>query len=371
MWPRCSEACKCLRSRFLFEFNWLYQYSSEFNLPPGGRSIDTSPQINWALVGLGDIACKRVGPALLSQAESNLYACVTRNPDGRQDKLASLKPTRVYTEFERVLSDPEVDAVYLATPVCLHASHAISALQAGKHVVVEKPMALNSRDAEKILSAAKQSEGSLAVAYYRRFWPTFERVKSMIECGELGQVVLVRLAMHSWYNPVSSDPKAWRVDPEKSGGGVLSDAGSHRLDILAWWFGLPRKIVSDVGTTIHDYSAEDSATALLTFDDNVPCTVSFQWNSKTWTDEIHIVGTEAKITLHPFDGESILVTRGRETMTLTLPPPANAHLPMIDEFAKSIIQRRSPRFCGEDGFAATQIIDGIYESSRTSTWVKL
>src|SRR5690606_18265350 len=128
------------------------------------------------------------------QPQSFLQACVTRDPVGRADVLRALGPTKVYADFEEMLADQDVDAVYLATPVFLHAPQAIAALRAGKHVLVEKPMALNAEEAAAMNAAAQQADRRLAVAYYRRFWPTFQRVHDMLAQRALGQVVLVRVA---------------------------------------------------------------------------------------------------------------------------------------------------------------------------------
>jgi 1,5-anhydro-D-fructose reductase (1,5-anhydro-D-mannitol-forming) len=327
-------------------------------------------KLNWAVVGLGDIVRKRVGPALLAQPRSKLHACVTRDASVRADDLASLQPERVYTEFEAMLADRDVDAVYLATPVFLHAPQALAALQAGKHVIVEKPIALDARQGQAIRAAVRQSGRHLAVAYYRRFWPTFERVKEMLAARELGQVVLVRAALHSWYAPKPDDLKAWRVRPPESGGGVLSDVGSHRLDLLAWWFGLPSRIVADMGTRTHSFDVEDSVTALMTFDNQIPCTLSFQWNSKTWADELQIVGTEASVTIAPLDGNEIRFTRGSETTRWYFDRPANAHYGLIDDFANAICAGWSPRFTEDDGLAATLIADWMRQSSALRAWVE-
>jgi predicted dehydrogenase len=327
--------------------------------------------LNWAVVGLGDIVRKRVGPALLAQPQSKLHACVTRDPSAHAEELASLQPSRVYTEFEAMLVDPEVDAVYLATPVFLHAPHAVAALQAGKHVLVEKPLALDARQGEEICAAAKQSGRHLAVAYYRRFWPICGYIKDLIMAGELGQVVLVRAALQSWYAPMADDPKAWRVRPSESGGGVLSDVGVHRLDLLAWWFGLPSRVVADMGTRTHSYAAEDSVTALMTFNNYVPCTLSLQWNSHAWVDELQIVGTEASVLLAPLDGDEAIFTRRSEITRSCFSRMPNAHYGLIDDFANSICAGKTPRFSADDGLAATLVADWMRQSSASGAWVEI
>ncbi len=326
----------------------------------------TKGNVNWAIVGLGDIVRKRVGSAILQQPNSTVYACVSRNPDEKREDLETLQPAKVFTNFEDMLADENVDAVYLATPVNLHAPLTIAALKAGKDVLVEKPMAMNSAQAAQMCSAAQQSGRRLSVAYYRRFWERFQLVKDMLNSGDFGQVVLLRMALHEWYQPNLTDPKAWRVKPEMSGGGVLMDVGSHRLDLLAWWFGLPRRLVANLRKS--QYQTEDSATALMTLDDGADVTVSFNWDSKALTDEIHLIGTEAKVILLPCDGPEVSIHTANELQHRRMPKPTNAHYPLIDDFARAIVEERSPRFSGADGMKATQIMDLIFHSSASDTW---
>ena len=325
--------------------------------------------VRWALVGIGDIASKRVGPAIVSSSNSMLYACMSRDPRGKSSQIEALRPQQVYSDFDRLLNDPNVDAVYLATPVFLHAPLAKRALEAGKDVLVEKPMALNATQAEEMCGLAEQLGRRLAVAYYRRFWPRFQLVRDLLQQGDLGQPVLVRMALHSWFAP--GDRGNWRSDPELAGGGVLSDVGSHRFDLLAWWFGLPEKLVADASTTVQEYEVEDSTGVLMNLEGGVPCTASFQWNSKTWTDEIHVVGTEGKITLHPCDGEDVTITLGRDIEQRKVAKPDNAHAPLIEDFSMAILENRPPRFNGRDGIKASQIMDAIFESSDLARWVEI
>ncbi|MFH1265964.1 MAG: Gfo/Idh/MocA family oxidoreductase [Planctomycetota bacterium] len=325
-------------------------------------------KVNWAIVGLGDIVRKRAGAAIQSQPQSTLYACVTRNPDARQAEIQSLKPEKVLSDFREMLADPRVDAVYLATPVAVHAPQAIAALEAGKDVLVEKPMALDTAEAARMCQSAERTGRRLAVAYFRRFSPRYQLVKDMLDRGQFGRVVLVRIAMHSWY---AGRPDGWREKPELSGGGVLADVGVHKFDLLAWWFGMPRRLIARVDTLAHDYAAEESAVLLLTLPGDLECTASFHWNSKTWTDEIHVVGTEAKLTLHPSDGDEALITVGREVECRKISNAENLHAPLFDDFARAIVEDRPPRFTGPDGISATRILEAAYESSRKGAWLEI
>jgi predicted dehydrogenase len=328
----------------------------------------SSRKVNWAIVGVGDIVRKRAGAAILEQPDSVLRACVEIDPQARQAEIESLAPQKVYTDVDQMLADPMVDAVYIATPVHLHASQAIVSLRAGKDVLVEKPMARSEAEATEVCRVARETGRRLAVAYFRRFWPRFELVKEMLQQGAFGQVVLVRLASHTWY---PGKPGGWREKPDLSGGGVLSDVGCHKFDLLAWWFGMPERVVANVGTITHDYAAEDSAAVLMMLPGGTQLTASFHWNSKTWTDEIHIVGTEAKIVLHPCDGDEAAITVGRDVEYRKILNPDNQHYPLIDDFARAIVEDRSPRFTGVDGIKATQIMEATVASSQRNNWVEL
>ncbi len=331
----------------------------------------TKGNVNWAIVGLGDIVRKRVGSAILQQPNSRVYACVTRNPDARQEDLETLRPTKVFTDIAEMLADEDVDAVYLATPVDLHAPQAIAALEAGKYVLVEKPMALDSSQTKQMCNAAQKSGRNLAVAYYRRFWGRFGLVKDMIGRNKFGQVVVVHMRLSDWYCPGPSDPEAWRVKRKQSGGGVLMDVGSHRLDLLAWWFGLPQRIVAHVQTQTHNYEVDDSAAILGVLPGGVQFAATFNWNSKVAEDEIVILGTQAEVILRPCDGPAIITNSADGSNHELMPKPPNAHYPLIDDFARAIIEDRSPRFSGADGSKATQIMDAIFTSSTTNTWQEL
>ena len=326
-------------------------------------------RVNWAIVGVGDIVRKRAGAAIQQQAHSNVHACVEIDPEGRREQIEALEPQKVYTDLGEALEDEQIHAVYVATPVHLHAPQAIAALQAGKDVLLEKPMALGSDQAKQVVQAAQRSGRRLAVAYFRRHWPRFQLVRDMLDGEEFGQLVLVRVAVHSWYGLASDAPGSWRARRDHSGGGVLSDVGVHKFDLLNWWFGPPRRVLAQAETRTHDFDVEDSASMLMQLADGAHVTASFNWNSKTWTDEIHVVGTEAKVVFHPSDGDEVVITRGREVERRKLAPPENQHYPLIDDFARSIVEDRAPRFTGADGFQATRVLDAVLESSRRGAWV--
>jgi len=326
--------------------------------------------IRWALIGAGDIAQKRVGPALKAEPRSRLEVIVDVSPE-RAKKLADqLGGCTVCDRLDTVLANPAIDAVYLATPVFLHVEQVRAALQAGKHVLCEKPLALNYEQAATI---ADKGSGKVkaGVAYFRRFYPKYLQAREMLATGAFGQVVLLRLAYHTWCEIKPEDPKFWRMLKAKSGGGVLSDMGCHMFDVMIGLFGLPATVFARVRTQTFAYEVEDSAVMVMRYERGPDVTASFNWNSKTWTQEFEIIGTQAKVKWHPYDSASVARTVGRNVETLELPNHANVHYPMIADFVSAVIEDRAPVVTLGEAAKTNLLLDAIYRSSAENCEVAI
>ena len=150
--------------------------------------------LNWIVIGIGDIAARRVIPAIQAEPRSNLYGLVTRD-----SAKAAPYGVQAWDSLDRALADPEVNAVYVATPVFLHAPQSIASLRAGKHVLCEKPMAMNEAEACSMVQAAEESGCTFGVAYYRRSYPKLQRAKQLLDAGVIGKPVLAELTSHGWF----------------------------------------------------------------------------------------------------------------------------------------------------------------------------
>src|SRR5437764_1939957 len=151
--------------------------------------------LNWIVIGIGDIATRRVIPAIQAEPRSKLYGLVTRNP-----AKAATYNTKVWTSLDEALSDPAVNVVYVATPVFLHAPQTIQSLRAGKHVLCEKPMAMNEAEARSMVQTAEDSGRTLGVAYYRRSYPKVHRAKQLLDAGAIGKPVFAELTSKGWFD---------------------------------------------------------------------------------------------------------------------------------------------------------------------------
>ena len=295
--------------------------------------------LNWIVIGIGDIATRRVIPAIQSEPRSRLYGLVTRDP-------AKAVPfgVRAWANLEEALADPAVHVVYVGTPVFLHAPQTVQALRAGKHVLCEKPMAMNEAEARTILHAAEESGKVFGVAYYRRSYPKVQRAKQLLTDDAIGKPVLAELTSHAWFDGQGS--RSWLVDPAKAGGGALFDIASHRIDVLNFLFGQPLRVTAQLSNVVHHYPVEDNATVMIEYAGGVRGIVDVRWHSKVARDESRIRGTNGEMELSPLNGPDLIYPGAREN----LPPHINLHYPMIENFVDAVLGKASLLASGAAAF---------------------
>lgn len=286
--------------------------------------------VRWLVIGIGDITRKRVIPAILGNLRSRLQGLVTR--DAR--KADEYAPVRAYTSLDAALEEGGFDAVYVASPVFLHASQTIASLRAGKHVLCEKPTAMNFGEAETMVAAARETGRLFGVAFYRRLFPKLIRARQLIREGAIGDPVLGEANCHSWLEGGTPDGKRnWMLQPETAGGGPLYDIASHRIDALNFLFGTPAQARGLVSNRIHRLAVEDSATILIQYASGIHAVVDARWNSRIKRDQFRVIGTEGEMNLDPLSGPELHYGDRHEF----LPTHGNVHAPLIENFAAAIL----------------------------------
>jgi len=327
--------------------------------------------VDWLLVGAGDIAAKRVAPALAETRPGRLLGVCDAAAPRAAALAAQYGAAEVFADFDEALSKTAANAVYVATPVLLHAEFATRAMAAGKHVLVEKPLGLTAQDASQAVAAAAGAGVVAGCSYYRRFYPCYRHAAEMLASGEFGRIVLVRMTYFSWFNPDPDDPKYWRVVRAKSGGGPLSDMGTHMFDVLIGLLGMPCKVRAKARTLVQPYEVEDAAVALMELDGGADLVATFHWNSKTWSHEFEIIGTEAKVKWHPYDAGKVVKTVGRDVKELELPNAENVHAPLIRDFVQAVVEGREPAVPLAEAARTNVLLDAVYRSAETGKEVAL
>jgi len=286
------------------------------------------PMLNWLVIGIGDITTKRVIPAIQEEPRSNLYAVLTRDPVKAKPYTA-----KVFGDLTTALKDEAIDAVYVASPVFLHAAQTIQALRAGRHVLCEKPMAMSYAEAQTMVEAGKAAAGkTFGIAYYRRTYPKVHRARQLLEQGEIGRPVMAYVTCHGWSTPEGGH-RAWLVDPAKAGGGPLFDIASHRIDLLNFIFGEPQEATGQYSTVVHSTAVEDNATVLIEYRNGVRGIVDVRWNTHADRDEFRIIGTDGEMDLTPLNGPELVYPAGREE----LPTHANLHYLCVKNFVDAAL----------------------------------
>jgi 1,5-anhydro-D-fructose reductase (1,5-anhydro-D-mannitol-forming) len=303
--------------------------------------------LQWLVVGIGDITTKRVLPAILAEPRSRLAGLVTRNPAN-----AARHGVPTWPDLETGLAHCDAGAVYIATPVFLHAPLTIAALRAGRHVLCEKPMALNYEEALSMQRVAEESGRTLGIAYYRRMYPKVARAKELIESGAIGHPVFAEATSHDWFYPVDGF-RGWLVDPQRAGAGPLYDIGSHRIDLFNYLFGNPTNANGFLSTLVHPIQVEDNATVVIEYESGVRGVVDVRWHSRVPRDEFRIRGTEGELDLTPLNSPSLVHPRGAEA----IPPHENLHYPCVENFVSAVLDGTTPRSSGTSALLAEWVLN--------------
>jgi 1,5-anhydro-D-fructose reductase (1,5-anhydro-D-mannitol-forming) len=309
--------------------------------------------LRWIVVGIGDITTKRVIPAIQSEPRSELTCLVTRVP-----AKATTYGVPAFAALENALRDSNADAVYVASPVFLHAPQTLAALRSGRHVLCEKPMAMNYKEACDMQQAAEDTGHALGIAYYRRTYPKVNRALELITAGAIGRPVLAELNCHSWFHPTDGF-REWLIDPARAGGGPLYDIGSHRLDLLNYFFGQPARATGLLSNVVHQTAVEDAATVLVDYQSGVRGIVDVRWHSRLARDDFRIHGTDGMMDLSPLNSGDLKYPGGIES----LPPHANLHYPCIENFVSAIESGESPRASGASSLLTDWITGQVVRRS--------
>jgi len=261
-------------------------------------------EINWGIIGCGDVTELKSGPAFNKVEHSRLVAVMRRDAAKAADYARRHGVPKWYSNGDQLINDPEVNAVYIATPPNTHASYAIAAMRAGKPVYVEKPMARTYQECQEMIRVSKETGMPLFVAYYRRTLPAFLKVKELLDKGAIGKPLTVNIRLHKAFAEKDQDPSAqhWHVDPEISGGGHFYDLASHQFDYLDFLFGPVTEVLGIAQNLAGLYKAEDTVSAVFSFESGVVGTGSWSFvvSPEAEEDIIEITGTKGKVSLATF-----------------------------------------------------------------------
>lgn len=327
-------------------------------------SISHLKNISWGIIGCGDVTEKKSGPAFTKVKNSSLVAVMRRDAVKAKDYALRHNVPRWYDDSDKLIHDPEVNAIYIATPPSSHEALSIAAMNAGKHVYIEKPMALNYAAACNMTKTANEKNVKLVIAHYRRAQPFFNKIKQLIDDHTIGEV---RLARMEFYRPgyskadLAMPGKAWRVDPAISGGGIFHDLAPHQLDLMCYFFGKVRNVTGMAVNQAGLYTADDMVAGTILFENNIIFNGTWCFNTAAGlsTDHCEIIGSEGKISFSVFDNRTIRVSANGVSSVYTYDALPHVQQHMIEKTVK-YFSGEGPNPCSaEDGAEVMRLIDEI------------
>ena len=320
-------------------------------------------KIKWGIIGCGDVTEVKSGPAFNKVKNSALVAVMRRNGTKAEDYARRHNVPKWYGDAQKLIDDPEVNAIYVATPPQSHEEYTIRALQAGKPVYVEKPMTINSASAERMLQCSIETGSRLCVAHYRKEQPRFKKVKMLLDANEIGKVRLVNLQLIQYHHSqlTIKTQEFWRVDPAISGGGLFHDLSPHQLDLIQYFFGEYKEASGFSMNQGGLYAADDLTVGNIFFKNGVVFNGSWCFTAAKGneTDLVEIIGSEGKISFAVFNTNKITVSKNGKEEVLEFDELQHVQQPMIEAVVNYFLGEAPNPSTAESAVETMRIIDSF------------
>ena len=316
--------------------------------------------LKWGFIGCGEVAERKSGPAFSEVEGSSVVAVMSRTEAHARSYAERHGIARWYTDAQELINDPDVNAVYVATPPASHATYAIMAMKAGKPVYVEKPLAASYDDCARVNRVSEETGVPCFVAYYRRYLPYFQKVKQIVMTGEIGTILNVQIRYTEPLRTTDAEllrtggELPWRLQPDIAGGGYFYDMAPHQLDLLQDIFGVILEARGIHANRAGLYGAEDSVSACFRFENGLPGSGSWCYvaHESAREDCIEIIGTKGQVSFSVFDYEPIRLQTREGDERIMVPNPAYVQYPLI----KSVIEHLQGRaICSCTSVSATPV----------------
>ncbi|GHV15891.1 oxidoreductase [Bacteroidia bacterium] len=319
--------------------------------------------VRWGIIGAGDVCEKKSGPAFYKIEHSSLEAVMRRDKEKAKDFAIRHNVKKYYADVNELINDPDIDAIYVATPPQSHKEYTIMSLRAGKPVYVEKPMAMNYAECIDMLEVSKDTGQKLFAAYYRRALPYFLKVKELLETQAIGKILSVDV---KYLRPASEadkdiDTQPWRIKKEIAGDGYFFDMAPHTLDILDFLLGEITEAKGFAQNLGGFYKVADTVSATLKFQSGIIGTGlwCFVSSPQSEEDSVTITGSEGYIRFNTFAFKPIrLVNKDGETFYDT-PQPEHIQQPLIQAIVDEL---RGTGICPSTGISGAR-------TSKVMDWI--
>jgi predicted dehydrogenase len=320
--------------------------------------------IRWGIIGCGDVTEVKSGPGFQKAEGSALGAVMRRDAAKAKDYATRHNVPRWYADADALITDHEVDAIYVATPPSSHKDYVLKAARAAKPVLVEKPMALSLDECEEMISACRRAGMPLRVAYYRRKLPRFEKMRALIQSGSIGEprAVAIRQFMKQGTLPAQS----WKVNPIINGGGIFVDVQTHVIDWLHHVFGPVREIGGVAINAAGAYEAEDTVGYSLLFENGVVASGICAYSTAREEESVTVYGSHGEVSMSFFRPGDVRFVRDGTEKVFQLPDPPHVHQPLIQAYVDELSGGPALDSTGETAAQTARVIDEILRKFRAA-----
>lgn len=329
--------------------------------------------IKFAILGCGTIG--DVHARAIKESNGAKLVAVCDADAARAESYAKKYGVKAYHDYAELLACPDIDAISICTPSGMHAEQSIKALDANKHVLVEKPMALTAADAKAVCNAASRSDKIFSVIFQMRYTEDMIYLKKFIADGGLGKLTFCDLYMKYWRDPSYYAASAWRGTVAMDGGGALMNQGIHGVDIMHYLCGTPRLLGAKVKTLVHNIETEDTAAALVEYPSGAIGVMEASTSSNPGSERrVEINGSRGYATVIDtqieklfVDGEFLInknVTAAAGTASDPTKMNHDKHLLQINNFVGAIQGKEELISSANDGYLAVKFVEEVYEKSK-------
>lgn len=322
-------------------------------------------RIRFGIIGCGKVTEVKSGPALQKAPGSSLEMVMRRDEEKLKSYARRHGVARYTTDYLELLSSPDIDAVYIATPPDMHAFYAIEAARHGKAVYVEKPMARTVNECREIVRVCGEMSVPLHVAYYRRGQPKFLKAKELLDSGVIGQARSFTY-LYACSAPDPDPERPWLLDREKAGGGMLYDIGSHMIDIILFMLGEPLEVAGCSANLSHKYGTDDTSSALFRFASGVQGVMQLSFSAAEQTDRLWISGDKGSLALSIMSNDPIQLMKDGKTTDFHFDPLQYVQQPYIEKVVRSMLGIERIDSSGKSALLTQEVLEAI-DLGRTWT----
>ena len=321
-------------------------------------------KICWGIIGCGNVTEVKSGPAFNKVEHSSLMAVSRRDPDKLADYVKRHHIPLSFTNALDLIQSEKINAIYIATPPDVREAYAIEAMQLGKPVYLEKPMALNLAACKRLKAASEKLGIKLSVAHYRRNLPLFMEVKNILEQGDIGAIKEVQITMLKKTDKAAKDPSNWRVDPSIAGGGYFYDLAPHQIDLVFYFFGKPKSFSGTSTNKAGLYKAEDFVQGTIELENGIVCKGlwDFSINGEE-KDEFLIIGEKGTIRF-PVFGLFIEVESNGQVKTIPFEAPEHNQQNHIQAVVNYFLDKGENPCSAEDAILSMEVMESFVYGSK-------